>query len=122
MRSASPEPSAVPACVSCSQAPEEGGARRAPPQRPARDGGTALSMKIHALYDDDGRIMAAVPVVTTAKAATPTPQPVPRRGQRVGVFPLPKGCEHLSFPEACAQLMVKAVGQRASLVLRPSKP
>ena len=76
-------------------------------------------MKINALYDKEGRILAAAQVETSKAVASPTPQPVPRRGQRVGVFTMPKECGHLSFQQACVQLMVKAEGDRASLVLKP---
>ena len=76
-------------------------------------------MKINALYDKEGRILAAVQVETSRAVASPAPQPVPKRGQRVGVFTVPKECGHLSFQQACVQLMVKSEGKNASLVPKP---
>jgi hypothetical protein len=78
-------------------------------------------MQIRALYDQKGRILAAVQVETTeaASGGSPTPQPEPKRGQRVGVFIVPPECAHLSFAQACAQLVVKAEGKRAILAPKP---
>jgi len=78
-------------------------------------------MQIRALYDNKGRILAAVQVETTeaATGSSPNPQPEPKRGQRVGVFTVPPECAHLSFAQACAQLVVKTDGKRATLAARP---
>lgn len=78
-------------------------------------------MQIHALYDQKGRILAAVQMETPKTAMSPPPQPKPKRGQSVGVFTVPREYAHLSFPEACAQLMVKAEGKQATLALRVPK-
>jgi hypothetical protein len=77
-------------------------------------------MRIRALYDQKGRILAAVQVVTTeaARGVSPTPQPEPKRGQRVGVFTVPPEYARLGFAQACAQLMVKDGGKRATLAPR----
>jgi hypothetical protein len=78
-------------------------------------------MQIRALYDQKGRILAAVQVETTeaGSGGAPTPQPEAKRGQRLGVFTVPPECAHLSFAEACAQLVVKVRGKRATLALKP---
>jgi hypothetical protein len=78
-------------------------------------------MQIRALYDQRGRILAAVRIETTEAVAPPPPQPEPKRGQRVGVFTVPPECAQLSFAQACAQLMVKVEGKSATLVPMRSK-
>ena len=79
-------------------------------------------MQIRALYDPQGRILAAVQVETAEAVGggSPTPQPKPMRGQRVGVFTVPPECAHLSFAQVCAQLVVKTEGDRATLA--PKRP
>jgi len=78
-------------------------------------------MQVHALYDRKGRILAAVQVDTTKAAPSPAPRPKPKRGQSVGVFTVPAEHAHLSFAEACAQLMVKTEGKAAVLAAKPAK-
>ena len=98
------------------------GARFGVAQFPCDSRSRAIGMQIRALYDQRGRILAAVHLETTdaASGGSPTPQPEPRRGQRVGVFTVPLEFAHLSFAEACTQLMVKGKGKRATLMPRPS--
>lgn len=80
-------------------------------------------MQIRALYDKKGRILAAVQMKMTeaVRGRSPTPQPEPKRGQCVGVFTVPRECMHLSFAEACVQLVVKAEGKHATLAPRPQR-
>ena len=78
-------------------------------------------MDIMALYDRKGRILAAVQVQATEAGGggAPTPQPEPKRGQRVGEFTVPREYAHLSFSEACGELMVMTRGKHATLESRP---
>jgi len=77
-------------------------------------------MQIKALYDTKGRILAAVQVqVEGAETeSSPSPQPVPTRGQRVSLLTMPAEFEHLTFRQACMQMMVKVKGKQAVLVFR----
>ncbi len=72
-------------------------------------------MQIRALYDQNGRILAAVHLDAARVSRHPHPQPRPREGQTVGDFMVPAEHSHLSFVEACAKLKVKTKGKAAAL-------
>ena len=70
-------------------------------------------MQIRALYDQTGKILAAVHL--DAARVSRHPHPRPREGQAVGDFMVPAEHSHLSFVEACARLKVKTKGKVADL-------
>jgi hypothetical protein len=72
-------------------------------------------MQIRALYDQNGKILAAVHLDAAKVAPHPHPQPHPRHGQSVGDFTVPEEYTHLTFKQACAQLRVKVEGKLATL-------
>jgi hypothetical protein len=76
-------------------------------------------MQIRALYDQKGRILAAIELKATkaGSEASPVPQPQPLagRGQRVGDFTVPPECKHLSFAEVCSQLVISTIGKHSVL-------
>jgi hypothetical protein len=78
-------------------------------------------MQIRALYDNQGRILAAAHLDSpkTAGSTVPVPQPQAKRGQRVGTFTVPEEHRHFGFPQVCVELMVKGKGERATLALKP---
>jgi hypothetical protein len=75
-------------------------------------------MQIRALYDQTGRILAAVHLDAARVSVHPHPHPRPRDGQAVGDFTVPAEHAHLSFVEACARLKVKTKGKVAALYSR----
>jgi hypothetical protein len=72
-------------------------------------------MQIRALYDRDGRILAAVHLDAARVSPHPNPQPRPRDGQAVGDFTVPTEHAHLPFEEVCSRLRVKTEGKVAAL-------
>ena len=72
-------------------------------------------MQIRALYDQTGRILAAVHLDAARGSPHPHPQPRPRDGQAVGDFTVPAEHAHLPFAGACARLRVKTEGKVAAL-------
>lgn len=65
-------------------------------------------MQIRALYDGDGKILAAVDLDAAAAAAHAYPQPRARaeEGHTVQDFELPQEYQHMSVAEACGRLRV----------------
>jgi hypothetical protein len=72
-------------------------------------------MQIRALYDQTGRILAAVHLDAARVSRHPHPHPRPRERQAVGDFMVPAEHSHLSFVEACARLKVKTKGKVPAL-------
>jgi hypothetical protein len=72
-------------------------------------------MQIRALYDQNGKILAAVHLDAAKAAPHRHPQPHPRHGQNVGDFTVPDEYTHLTFEQACVQLKVKVEGKLATL-------
>ena len=66
-------------------------------------------MRIRALYDNNGKILAAVDLDAAAKAPHAYPQPQARaeRGHAVQDFLIPEEYGHLSVAQACGQLRVR---------------
>jgi hypothetical protein len=72
-------------------------------------------MQIRALYDQNGKILAAVHLDAAKVASHRHPQPHPRHGQSVGDFTVPDEYTHFTFEQACAQLVVSGEGKHATL-------
>jgi hypothetical protein len=68
-------------------------------------------MKIRALYDHEGKILAAVHLDRAGASTHPHPEPGPGKGQSLGDFTVPPSHAHLPFEEACARLRVKVEGE-----------
>ena len=86
-------------------------------------------MKLHVMHDKSGKIVAAVRIdEDKSKPRHPgqriaSPRPVPRRGFTSVELEVPVEHAHLSFKEACEQLMVGTSGPKPQLKLRPrAKP
>ena len=78
-------------------------------------------MQIRALYDQNGKILAAVHLDATKVAPHPHPQPHPRHRQSVGDFTVPQEYAHLTFEQACAQLVVTGESKHATLASKSTK-
>ncbi len=74
-------------------------------------------MRIRALYDRRGRILAAVQMqaLDPSSKGTPAPQPQPQRGQRIGMFAVPRECADLTFAQVCVEMKVVTRARQASL-------
>jgi hypothetical protein len=80
-------------------------------------------MYLHVLYDRSGKVLAAVNLDREKDApGVPLPRPVAQRGQQTAEVSVPDEFRHLSFLEACTQLVVQAKGDSAMLVSRKPKP
>ena len=80
-------------------------------------------MYLHLLYDRSGKVLAAVDLDREKDApGVSLPRPVAQRGQRTAEVAVPEEFRHLSFLEACTQLVVQAKRDGAMLVSRKSKP
>ena len=81
-------------------------------------------MKLHVMYDQSGRIVAAVRLDADAKqsrregVAVPV-RPVLKRGHASADLDVPAEHSHLAFHEACQRLMVDTSGDKHYLKARP---
>ena len=69
-------------------------------------------MKITALYNSRGAILAAAPVDDTYSAPRRGPVPVASRGAKVGVFDVPETLIKRPLDEICTSLKVDVRSQR----------
>jgi hypothetical protein len=75
-------------------------------------------MDLHVLFDRSGKILAAVELKSgsDSEGSAPSPRPEARRGQRTADVTVPDELSHLSFFEACTQLIVQVKGGRTTLI------
>jgi hypothetical protein len=80
-------------------------------------------MKIHALYDKSGRILAAVNLDGEAKSpATPRVRPVPKKkGHKAADFDVPVEHSHGEFLEVVSRLRVDTKGKTHTLIAQEKK-
>jgi len=69
-------------------------------------------MKITALYNNRGAILAAAPVDDAYKGPGRGPVPVASRGAKVGVFDVPESLSKRPLNEICTSLKVDARSKR----------
>ena len=82
-------------------------------------------MRLHVMYDQTGKIVAAVRLDEDNSKQRPpgrrmgTVRPVPKPGFTSADLDVSAEHAHLTFTEACRQLMVEASGAKPHLKLRP---
>jgi hypothetical protein len=69
-------------------------------------------MKITAVYDEDGRIVAAV----VDDGRDDSPRPVPRDGMRIGSFEVPSALHDRPLDEICTSMRVDTVACRLAKI------
>ena len=76
-------------------------------------------MKIYAIFDDAGEILAAVPKDPPhpSDRYIPPPIPVAQAGQKAAELEVPKEFAHLSFHEVCTKMRVDTKSHHPALVL-----
>ena len=75
-------------------------------------------MKMHVMYTSAGRIVAAVHL-RDGDDAHKGPRPVVKPGHHCADLEVPAEHAHLSFPEACRQLLVDTAQSKPHLKARP---
>ena len=75
-------------------------------------------MKLHALYNQAGEILAAVPLdhPGSEQHGIPLPRPMPQKGQLAAELTVPPEFAHLPLYELCTQLSVDTRSDRPALV------
>ena len=65
-------------------------------------------MRIVALYDSNGTILAA----TMHDGRDRGPVPAPRDGQQLGIFDVPDSCHHMRLDEICTSMRIDSHARR----------
>ena len=75
-------------------------------------------MKLCALYDRSGQILAAVRLDEDYRSGrfVDPPRPLPQKGQKVAEVEVPEEFRHLNFLDACLQLKVDVKAEQPGLV------
>jgi hypothetical protein len=81
-------------------------------------------MRLCALYDRTGQILAAVRLDDELKAdgLVKGPRPLPQRGQKVAEIDVPEEFRHLSFRDACLSLKVDIKAKAPRLIGAKKRP